>query len=317
MFFIKTNQYGSALKTLKDIEKTGTTDTELYSTLAMVLYCLGNMQEALQYANKSIMFDRTEGDVIAVKGLALYHLGKKEKAIELLKKAEAQKSTSILPDVYETLGRISFNDEDYQTAFRYIEKGLAIDAKNYDLYILKADCYSKMLDTENLIATLLILEKLNNKNPAIYEWFANTYTMLENFEKSLFYINKALKLEPQNQYYLSKKVDLLNTTKNHKEALKILKNIESLAPEDKQVCFDIAKTYYLMQDIEKSIEYLEKYIFFNKDDFYGYKLKGIILFEQKKYQASLKNFLKVKDLGYCDVEIENYIHQIKNNLRLL
>jgi tetratricopeptide (TPR) repeat protein len=194
-------------------------DTEDQAALYNVVYCfefLDQNREAIEYLNKYI--DKNPYSEIAWHQMGRLHYGIKE---------------------YESAVRAfefaTYIDEDFLGA--YMEKGKALERlKRYEDAI---ESYQRTIELDEPTSYALLRigkchEKLGNKalalkfyNRTVHEdplldkgWAAITdfYVRQKNFQKALFFINKALAIDDENQMYWKRYATINRAMNLHEEA---------------------------------------------------------------------------------------------------
>ena len=129
---------------------------------------------------------------------------------------------------------------------------------------------------------------IENNNIEILSQLAELYYLLKNHERAINYIEKTLELQPlnidclklkekiyisQNNYVEAQRValtifDLSRTAENFAKRIELLnklKDIETVKTLenydiafDAEICYQFAMAYYIQEDYNKAIEYLEK-----------------------------------------------------------
>ena len=70
---------------------------------------------------------------------------------------------------------------------------------------------------------------MDSKNPGIYSGIGQAYRLIQNYDKALYYLNKALEKSPNNNEFLVQRSNIYVDIKNYQKAIEDL----SLALEKK------------------------------------------------------------------------------------
>lgn len=146
------------------------------------------------------------------------------------------------------------------------------------------------------------IQKANNEinkhpnNAELYYDNAYAFSLMDENEFALRYINKAIEISPKSEYLLFK-VDLIE---DKKEILKLLNEAVQLSPIDNAQVYEYRGTYF-MEDgqYEKALNDFKKAIQYGtKEDELANSL-GICYFETGNYHEAIKYFSKPDcNLGY-------------------
>ncbi|MCX8166759.1 MAG: tetratricopeptide repeat protein [Candidatus Micrarchaeota archaeon] len=161
-------------------------------------------------------------------------------AIELCKTSLRLKESK---EAYNTLGICYVHKNKLKKALECFKKSYAMDNKFYDALRNVASCYLDLNDIDN---SLINYDKLINldKNHRWYYERSFVHMKLRNFKKALADIQEALKKDPENSEYLTRKAEIefflndlvasSNTLKKaleinpmNREAKKLLKELEN------------------------------------------------------------------------------------------
>ena len=169
--------------------------------------------------------------------------------------------------------------------------------KMYD----KAMEYTYSLQYKESIETLLqIVNKANDKT-IIYEFLANNYLYIEDYDNALIMFDKAFE-STSDCYFKSqdliKKADLLFDISRIEEALECYTKVEqdfedySLDVLDKK-----AKCYFELGEYNNAILYADKCLnMFSNENVEMLNLKGNSLFNTERYEEAAENYLKLYEI---------------------
>jgi len=176
---------------------------------------------------------------------------------------------------FYTSGLIKFKGESYKEAIADFSKAIKKNSKYFEAYIMKGRCYEKMDANKKALKEYSKVIKINpkytkaynlkgqlhkkmkdydlaitdfsyslkiKKDPFVYLYRANTYYLMEYWEKSIADYQKALEKLPNNQYAKFQIISIYIIQKKYKKALTSLSDIIVEDP-------NIAKAYLLRADI--------------------------------------------------------------------
>ncbi len=183
----------------------------------LYLYKDGKINDARTYFNNALEIFK-EKEVRFNMGKAFFYLGQiakdnfeYEKALELLFKAknifeENEKFSKELGSVFNTIGGIYYDREDYDKAFEYWEKNLQIREMLNDsigllrvynnigeIYRLSGD-FEKALNYYNAAIAINKILEMPGFFPVVFDNIGNIYISTKEFDSAAKYLNKSLKI---------------------------------------------------------------------------------------------------------------------------
>jgi len=69
------------------------------------------------------------------------------------------------------------------------------------------------------IADFHYAEEMGSKNPGIYSGIGQSYRLLKNYDKALYYLNTALEKSPNNEEFLVQRSNIYVDTKQYIRAI--------------------------------------------------------------------------------------------------
>jgi tetratricopeptide (TPR) repeat protein len=150
-------------------------------------------------------------------------------------------------------------NNDFKSAIEGYEKMLKVDLSQTDYYYCQIGLnYHFLKDYEN---ALLAFEKVQNPKPKysnVYSLRATTYSALHRYELAEAECEKALALDPSQQYNFTSMLDMIRRNKeryiNNIIKLDILKNSLAENPTDVNKYFDLAGVYHEIGEPENVIK---------------------------------------------------------------
>jgi len=214
-----------------------------------ILFNSGKYNESIPYLEYS-----NQPDSYYKAGLAFLKMGRKDQAIQFLKKAA--KSDEFKDKAYMELGRIEFDSENLAGAKKHLVKSSLPEAS-----LLYALCVKKEGKEKEAIEKLLILK--GKADGLAYIEIAKILIDRKDFSSALKNLEEAMNFERSEAeaYYLKGKI-LLETEKEE-EALKTLLKVRYLHPESEWV----SASLYLLSEImikkgdkERALNYLKEIV---------------------------------------------------------
>lgn len=199
MEYLFLDQFDNAIVYFKKCLETDTTD---YSALHNVIYCydfLNKNEEAIEYLNGFL-------DKNPYCEVAWHQLGRQYFTIKEYEKANAAFDFAIISDdtfvgAYIEKGKVLEKLKKYEEAIENYKITLALDDPTSFALLRMGFCYDK-LGQEDL--AIQFLKKTIDEDPLLDRgWIAITkfYMKRLNFQKALYYINKAVSIDGDNVVY--------------------------------------------------------------------------------------------------------------------
>ncbi|HBK82819.1 MAG TPA: hypothetical protein DDZ41_04360, partial [Flavobacterium sp.] len=306
-------------------------DYEDQTTLYNVIYCfdfLEQSEEAITYLNAYIN-KNPYSDV------AWHHLGRQYYYLKDFKKALwAYDYATLINETFyggyiekaKTLEKL----KRYPEAINCYNIALELDDVTSFLLLRLAKCHEKIGNTET---ALKYYTKTVHEDPLLDKgWIAITdfYIRQHNFKKALYYVNKAIGIQPDNKLYWKRFACINRTLGYFEEAKYGYQKAHDLGDTSLEIFTNWADMFQQLGDIEKSIEILlsslKKHA--NRPEI-NYRLAGLYftIQETKKgtfhlinaLQHSFKN-ISILEKNFPNVwqkkSIQNLITKFKNSNRL-
>lgn len=177
-------------------------DIEDYASLYNIIYCfefLEQNQEAIEYLN--VYLDKNPYCEVA-----WHQLGKQYAAIDAPEKALASYDFAIISDdtfigAYLEKGKVLEQLNLFEEAIENYKITLALDDPTSFALLRIGHCYEKLNETDLAVQHFY---KTVEEDPLLDKgWIAitNFYNKHKNYQKALFYINKALNIDGENVVY--------------------------------------------------------------------------------------------------------------------
>ncbi|WP_409149131.1 DUF4365 domain-containing protein [Sphingobacterium sp. BS-2] len=191
---------------------------------------------------------------------------------------------------WKNLGSIYYELHDHEEEIHCYDKALKINPKLPQALFSKGVTLSYIFNKYDEGLSLMLKsseqeEEMMNGFPIGYFWIAYTYEKLAKIDKSLYNINKGLSIDPENQFMLDFKTDLLISNHQINESLK-------------NTAIDFFEYRLELDNHFKSLFYLIK--------IKGINNKNYILELIKKYTSIVK-LTDLKILTKCKLELHDLL----------
>lgn len=254
-------KYEEALKYFEKAREIDPMEIETYFNLGNLYASIEQYEKAEEQFKKVILIDKKNG-------LANFNLGNIsflkdniEKGVEYYNKAVANGYEEA--NLYYNLGMIYEETDNFLLAIRNYSKAIAKEQLNPE-YRLKA--IALYMKNDKYDEALEALEELNQYCPDIFEGYYfrfEIYCAQGKFEQAENVIDKAIKLFPKDVSLFYNKIRLINMKGDYEKALKMIEEAEQMEGyeiEARNLDFEKAKIYAQKEDVESTINYLEKCI---------------------------------------------------------
>jgi TolB-like protein/AraC-like DNA-binding protein/Tfp pilus assembly protein PilF len=196
--------------------------------------------------------------------------------------------------------RNKWNPEDVKQAISLYEKALKLDPNHTESILGLADCYSFIGTTgfmpfeEAWGKTIQFTNqalKLNDQLSGVHYQLSNQAFFVEgDFKKSLFQMNKAIQINPNNaeaQQFMSFLYIVSGDREKSREHLDIALSINPLSEETQ---FFTGYFHYMIEDYEKSLELLNRCLQVNDKNIPAHSVKCICLLQLGRYDEVITYF---------------------------
>ena len=317
--YLETNNLKLSLSSYKKSLKLNSYDPNIYYQIGMIYEKLLNIEEAIKNYNQAINMDDNNNDLIYRLGMILYQDGQYKKSLE------------------------------------YLRRHLLYQPKDVEVIKILANILYSLKRLPESIDNYKRLIELDQNNMKYYNKIASAYWELGNYNKAQFYYNTILEYEEyqtgQTYYYLgfianqNKKYDLaqdyffyarecgynslnlykqlsisLLEEKNYKDLIPIIHEGLYYHPDNYELLYNLAFSYFHIHLYKESIDIFKKYITKNNNDLTASYLLGVAYYKTKKYQSAMYYLESVNTsnddeilfyIGSCNYELENYSKAIR------
>ena len=304
---IKNHQYNDALTVLQTLYSKNKDDLSVIEKLANVHFELKNYNESLQYYILLIDNNRFSHLILDRVLFILQSLNMKEKIPKLFDNLISKYKND--PKLYEKYADYLITEGQLDTASAIIDKGLNVAPDSPEFRLLMAKLYLTKTPREIQNAIKLLRESLS-LNVKYYNALVLISDLL--IESSIpdeadIYVNKALKLRPEDDYLKYLRSKILIMQKKYEPAIKILKELLTRNENNKAYLVDLAASYLAINSLDLAESIYKKILTLyvdNKDAYLGLAkiyiaknmlIKAIeILTITKKYYPGDKEFANLE-----------------------
>jgi superkiller protein 3 len=255
--------------------------------LARSYFGLDTPEEAITYYLKALQIKPDYYEALVNLGIIYSKLNNPDKAILYYNKALALDKSS--PGIYFNLGILYNRLDRKMEAIESYKTAITLDKKFIEAYYNLGLLYSNSRNYRE--AEISYLGAIRYKNDYINGYY------------NLSFIYKVMGKQDQIIEILQKGIHVTNSSKlknrlagvyletnQIRPALDLYLDVIQDNPENVTALREISKIYISQKKFSKSLEYIEKYIYFNPKSAQGRYLNMIALYENKNLQESLKQY---------------------------
>lgn len=247
--------------------------------------------ESMLKTNKVLFFDSEEFEEIILHYL---DMGKASLAKKALKLALEQhpRSTGLKLVQVEML----VYDDKLETAEKLLNELYAIEPQNEEIFIQKANIYSKRDNHEKAVELLQEALKLTDDYADVYNLIGMEYLFMDNLEFAKENFIKCLEEDVEDQAALYNVVYCFEFLDQNKEAISFLEKYIDRNPYSEIAWHQSGRLYYGLQDYENALRCFD-YASMIDDEFMGaFMEKAKSLERLKRYEEAIESYNRTIEL---------------------
>ncbi|BDU51125.1 tetratricopeptide repeat protein [Haliovirga abyssi] len=278
---------------------------EVNSLLGYIYQQKGDIDKGTEYYKKSIKMEDSKINL----ALIYNSKGEGKKALKLLQ--EIKKKDSKNEKLY-----LALIDVDYKNRDKYIEKLKEIGKGLGEFYYKEG----MRLKTEKKLemAYNMFKQSIEN-NPYFmqsYYWIGEIgYSILKKDNEVLNIFLESEKENIINYYILGRIADIYYRKKEYDNSIEYYKKALKLKESD-YFYLQLGKTYFLKKDIKNSVTNLEKAVELNNKNYIANYNLGVIYYSVKDYKKAYKYLNNANNIKKSD-SIEKILKKIEKNERII
>jgi tetratricopeptide (TPR) repeat protein len=273
--------------------------------------------ESMLKTNKVLFFDSEEFEEIILHYL---DMGKASLAKKALKLALDQhpKSTGLKLVQIEML----IYDDKLDIAEKMLNELFAIEPHNEEIYIQKANIYSKRDQHERAIEELQKALTFTDDHADVYNLLGMEYLFMDNLELAKYNFIKCLEVDIEDQSALYNVVYCFEFLDQQKEAIAYLKEYIEKNPYSEIAWHQQGRLSYGIKDYENALRSFDYATLIDEEFIGAFMEKGKSLEKLKRYEEAIEAFQRTIDLedptsyallrvGKCHEKLGNKAEAIK------
>lgn len=272
--------------------------------------------ESMLKTNKVFFFDSEEFEEIILHYL---DIGKATLAQKALKLGLEQhpKSTGLKLVQVEML----IYDDKLELAEKLLNELYAIEPTNEEIFIQRANIYSKRDQHEKAVESLEIALKFTDDYADVYNLMGMEYLFMDNLEQAKNCFIKCLEEDFEDQSALYNVVYCFEFLDQNRQAIEYLKTYIEKNPYSEIAWHQSGRLYYGLKDYENAVRAFE-FATFSDDEFIGaYLEKGKALERLKRYNEAIESYNRTLELddptSYALLRIGKCYEKLGNKVEAL
>lgn len=244
-----------------------------------------NRFESMLKTNNVLFFDAEEFESIANHYLESGKIALARKAVNL---GLEQHPTSSNLKLYKA--EIFIFENKFEKANALLTALYELDPNNEEIYIQKANIYSKQDNHQKAIDLLERAVDLTDDLGDVYSLIGMEYLFLDDFVNAKFNFMKCLEVDDQDYSALYNVIYCFDFLEEHEEAIDYLNTFLNNNPYCEVAWHQVGKQYFDLKQYEKALSAFE-FAIISDDRFVGaYLEKGKVLEKLGKYNEALENY---------------------------
>lgn len=216
-------------------------------------------------------------------GEELFKLGKTEEAIKFFdKELDLNPSNT---DAINFKGHCLLMLKQSDEAKLCFEQAIKISDKKAESWGFLGTYYLSTLDIENAYKCFKKVEKLDG-NEFSHSQIAYYYYSVEEYDKSMLFVDKTLSINDKNQSALNTKGLLFVNSNEYNKAIRIFKNLIKINNSNSMFYNNLGHAYTLDGNIPEAEKCLNKSISLDHENAYAYNNLGILHYKKSNFIAA-------------------------------
>ncbi len=222
----------------------------------------GHLTEAIELLEKSTTKKNSSTDKLL--SSLYFDTGNYDKALPIIKDIYSHN-----PDYYKNFARyidiLTFKKE-YSDAISLLEERLATDSLNFEINKRLGDNYIKIDSLNDAIKHYALLFSIYPENQVVAYKLSILYRNTKKYRESLNVCDTILRYSPENKKFLSLKGNVYYTATQYRNAIIVMKKLESLGDNSFLTQRILGISYYKKDNYIDAASYLKKALEWHPED---------------------------------------------------
>ncbi|MBC8172727.1 MAG: tetratricopeptide repeat protein, partial [Chitinophagales bacterium] len=197
----------------------------------------------------------------------------------------------------------------YTEAHAWLDKAALFDAREIDIYLVRADIFMETNKLPEALATLNEALELADESEKEYVYLemSHVYEMEEDYDKALEYIMTALELNHDNMDVLQDIAHLVDMTDKYDESIVLHKKIIDKNPYSWLAWYNLGRAFTGVNLYEKAMECFEYCIAIQDDFEYVYREAADVYYRIEDFKNAIEMFEQAQ---HHAPEFDDYSYRI-------
>lgn len=174
----------------------------------------------------------------------------------------------------------------------------SIESYNEEIFIQKANIYSRRDDHKKAIEFLNIALDITDDKPDVWNLLGMEYLFMDDFEHAKYYFMKCIEADAVDYASLYNLIYCFEYLDQHREAIEYLNVYLNTNPYSEVAWHQVGKQYYELGEYERAIAAFD-FAIISDDTFVGaYFEKAKVLERLKRYHEAIENYMITIDLDH-------------------
>ena len=255
-YLYEKGDYDKALLKYNQGIKIDPNNAMFYNNIGNLYFAQKKYDEAMKYYTQAIKINPSYAIAYSNLGATYYSLGKYNDAILTYRKAI--KTDPNYANAYFNKGNFYYFKKDYKKAIFNYTLGINI-TPSAEFLKKRANLYLKLGEFDKALKDCMHLLRIGRKNPEVYNVIGNVFYYKKEYDKSLIYYNKAIKLSPG---YLNPYYNIIKIYTKYGDENKLIEVYEKVLKQkqDPEIYNRLGILYTKKQIFDKAIEMFNKAI---------------------------------------------------------
>jgi tetratricopeptide (TPR) repeat protein len=271
-------------------------DGQLLTQMAGILAGAGQGDRAVVLLDRAIEVDPTSGDPYFTKGLLLLNMKRLPEAEQAIRAGLERAPDSAVGHYH--LGRMLLEAGKPEEAIASLERAIAVNASFEPAYVALASIYESRQDQGRAIAVLRkYLHSVNSRNRDIRHQLVRLYVASKDYEGARKELNDLLAEDPSDLDAQLRLALVYGEEKEYSKAIDQLLQILKARPTELKVRDYLGFLYEESKDTEKAIETYTFNIQLEPSYFEGHLHLGVLFYRLKRFPEAITHMTQAITLN--------------------
>jgi len=286
----------NALLYADQVAEGGSPDGQLLTHMAGILASAGQGERAVKLLDRAIAADPTSGDPYFTKGLLLMNLKRQAEAEQSIRTGLAKSPDSAVGHYH--LGRLLLDAGKGEEAAASFERSIAANASFEPAYHALASIYESQQSQDRAIAVLRkYLQTVNPRNRAIRHQLVRVYMAAKDYQGARKELNDLLVEDPADLDAQLRLALLYGEEKEYAKAIDQLTLVLKARPTELKIRDYLGFLYEESKDTKKAIETYTFNIQLEPSYFEGQLHLGLLYFRLKQYPEAITHLTLARKIN--------------------